>query len=130
MSTQGASPTAGKGDAPVMVVVDADPLERAVIEDALLRRFGPDYRVLTSGTPDDALHALELAEQGHEVALVAADLRLPGMDGVEFLGRVHALHRSCSRMLPAAMYRFHTTFPLAELSALQRAVQDGSTSRW
>ena len=40
-------------------------------------------------------------------------------------GPVHALHRSCSRVLLVAMDRFHTTFPLAELSALQRATALG-----
>ena len=110
----------------MLFVVDADRQDRAVTEDALLRRFGSDYRVLSAGTPEDALRALEqLAAQGDQVALVAADLRLPGMDGIDFLGHAHALHRSCNRVLLVAMDRFHTTFPLAELSALQRATALG-----
>lgn len=126
MSTQGATRRADGRDAPVLVVVDADRQERAVTEEALLRRFGSDYRVLTASTPEDALHLLEqLAEQGDQVALVAADLRLPGMDGIEFLGRAYALHPRCSRVLLVAMDRFHTTFPLAELSTLQRAAALG-----
>jgi hypothetical protein len=69
---------------PVLFVVDADPQARAVTESALVRRFGPDYRVLAADAPRGGLEALErLAAGGGDVALVAADLRLPGMDGVE-----------------------------------------------
>ena len=34
---------------PVLFIVDADPQARVVVESALTRRFGPDYRVLTVG---------------------------------------------------------------------------------
>ena len=36
---------------PVLFIVDADPQARVVVESALARRFGPDYRVLAAGTP-------------------------------------------------------------------------------
>ena len=111
---------------PVLFIVDADPQARVVAESALARRFGPDYRVLVAGTPQDALTALQhLAHHGGEVALVAADLRLPGMDGVEFLERAHALHPGCWRVLLVAMDRYHTSVPFTELAALQRATALG-----
>jgi thioredoxin reductase (NADPH) len=107
---------------PVLLVVDADPQARAVTESALGRRFGLDYRVLAADTPRGGLGALErLAAGSGDVALVAADLRLPGMDGVEFLERAHALHPRAARVLLVAMDEHHTRLPFSELAALQRA---------
>ena len=68
---------------PVLFVVDADPQSRRAAEAALIRRFGRDYQVLAAATPEDALSDFQrLADHGCELALVAADLQLPGMDGV------------------------------------------------
>src|SRR4029450_9764931 len=109
-----------------LLLVDADPEARAVTESALARRFGPDYRVLAADAPQAGLDMLErLAERGDQVALVAADLHLPGMDGVEFLERAHLLHRGASRALLVAMDRYHTRIPLSELATLQRAAALG-----
>jgi thioredoxin reductase (NADPH) len=89
---------------PVLLVVDDSPDARRLTAQALDRRFGADYRVLTATAPGEALATLErLAREGAEVALVAADLRLPGMDGVEFLARAHALHPGAARALFIAM---------------------------
>src|SRR5437868_4103390 len=75
-------------DSPVLFIVDADQEARLITESALVRRFGADYRVLASGTAQHGLDGLErLADRGDRVALVAADLHLPGMDGVQFLER-------------------------------------------
>src|SRR6266487_3098104 len=116
---------------PVLFVVDADPQARAVTESALARRFGPDYRVLATGAPRGGLEALErLAAGGDDVALVAADLRLPGMDGVEFLERAHALHPRAARVLLVAMDQHHTQLPFSELAALQRATALGRCDFW
>ena len=111
---------------PVLVIVDADPEARAVTESALARRFGPDYQVLAATTPQGGLDALQrLADHDGDVALVAADLHLPGMDGVEFLERAHALHPKSWRVLLVAMDRYHTRVPFTELAALQRATALG-----
>jgi len=116
---------------PVLFVVDADPQARAVTESALARRFGPDYRVLAADAPRGGLEALErLAAGGGDVALVAADLRLPGMDGVEFLERAHALHPRAARVLLVAMDEHHTRLPFSELAALQRATALGRCDFW
>src|SRR4051794_1985238 len=89
---------------PVLFIAAADRVARVAAESALLRRFSPDYRVLTADSAQAGLDALaRLAHQGDEVALVAADLRLAGMDGVEFLERARALHRGASRALLVAM---------------------------
>src|SRR4029450_10786425 len=121
MTTDDGTTHAGVPGAPVLLVVDADPEARAVTESALARRFGPDYRVLAANAPQAGLDMLErLAERGDQVALVAADLHLPGMDGVEFLERAHLLHRGASRALLVAIDRYHTRIPLSELATLQR----------
>ncbi|MDP9246709.1 MAG: fused response regulator/thioredoxin-disulfide reductase, partial [Candidatus Dormibacteraeota bacterium] len=91
-------------DSPVLFIVDADQEARLVTESALVRRFGADYRVLASGTPQGGLDGLErLADRGDQVALLAADLHLPGMDGVQFLERAHVLHPGASRELLVSM---------------------------
>jgi thioredoxin reductase (NADPH) len=87
-------------DLPVLCVVDADREACAVTESALLRRFGADYRVLSADSAKAGLDLLRrLTNEGDDVALVAADLHLPGTDGVEFLERAHALHRDATRLL-------------------------------
>jgi thioredoxin reductase (NADPH) len=111
---------------PALLIVDADPQARAVTESALARRFGADYRVVTADGPQAGLDILQgLADRGEQVALVAADLHLPGVDGVEFLERAHLLHRDASRVLLVAMDRYHTRIPFSELATLQRATALG-----
>jgi thioredoxin reductase (NADPH) len=93
---------------------------------ALVRRFGRDYQVLSADSAQDGLHALrELTDQGGEVALVTADLRLPEIGGVEFLQRARALHPGASRVLLVAMDQYHTRVPFTELATLQRATALG-----
>lgn len=91
---------------PVLFIVDAERDARVATESALLRRFAPDYRVVAAGSPEAGLQALEeLARRGEAVALVAADLRLTGMDGVEFLGQARTLHPRAMRALFVSMDR-------------------------
>ena len=67
-------------------------------EAALVRRFEPDYRVMTADAPATGLATLEgLASDDVDVALIAADLELPGMDGLVFLEQA----MSCTEV-PAA----------------------------
>jgi len=120
-----ATTAAGPGR-PVLVIVDADPGAREQTMSALVRRFGPDYQVLPAGTAQDGLDALRgLADRRGEVALVAADLRLPDIGGVELLQRARALHPGASRVLLLAMDRYHTRVPFTELTTLQRATALG-----
>jgi thioredoxin reductase (NADPH) len=126
MTTDDGTAHAAALSPPVLLIVDADPQARAVTESALARRFGPDYQVLAATTPQGGLDALQrLADHDGDVALVAADLHLPGMDGVEFLERAHALHPNSWRVLLVAMDRYHTRLPFTELATLQRATALG-----
>jgi thioredoxin reductase (NADPH) len=111
---------------PVLFVVDSDPQACARTESALIQRFGPDYSVQSAESALSGLAALErLAAAGTPVALVAADLHLPGMGGIDFLNRAHQLHREASRVLLVAMDRHHTRIPFTELTTLQRATALG-----
>lgn len=111
---------------PVLLIADSDPDARAETVSALVRRFGRDYQVLSAETAQDGLDALQrVAGQGDEVALVAADLRLPDMGGVEFLQRARVVHQGASRVLLVAMDRYHTRVPFTELSTLQQATALG-----
>ena len=93
---------------PVLFLVDADPQARARTESALVRRFGLDYTVESADSASAGLAVLErLVRAGTPVALVAADLHLPGMGGIDFLNRAHQLHRDASRVLMVAMDRHH-----------------------
>jgi thioredoxin reductase (NADPH) len=112
--------------APVLVIVDADQHARGVTESALVRRFAPDYRVLTADSAEAGLDTLaRLAQTGDDVALLAADLHLPGMGGIEFLERAHRLHRGASRVLLVQMDRHHTRIPFSELETLRRVTALG-----
>ena len=113
---------ASAAGAPVLFVVDADPQARAVTESALARRFGADYQVVTADAPQAGLDALaRLAGRGDQVALLAADLHLPGMDGVEFLGRAHlavtgrrsATFRSLERAKSWVVHEIETVWRLS-----------------
>jgi thioredoxin reductase (NADPH) len=111
---------------PVLFVVDSDPQARARTESALTRRFGPDYSVQSAESASSGLAALEsLAAAGIPVALVAADLHLPGTGGIDLLTRAHQIHRDASRVLLVAMDRHHTRIPFTELATLQRATALG-----
>jgi thioredoxin reductase (NADPH) len=85
---------------PVVLIVESVPAARRALERVLGRRFGGDYRVLTAESPSAALELLtELAEAQRPVALVMADLWLPGSTGIALLARVRELHPRASRVL-------------------------------
>src|SRR5919199_1571033 len=116
---------------PVLVVIDDDPSDVATFERLLRIRYGADYRVLAERTPEAGLDLLDrLARQGDAVALVAVALRLPGMDGVEFLARARALHPCAMRALLVALDNRWTRIPFSALPALQRATALGRIDFW
>jgi len=85
---------------PVLMVVDDDPEALAAMLDALVRRFGSDYRVASHPSPDAALADLDRIREAEEpVALVIADQWMPGMTGLDFLRRAHEIHPAAQRAL-------------------------------
>src|ERR671933_211630 len=116
---------------PVVLVVDADQQARTATQSALVRRFGADYQVMAADSAEAGGATLErLARQGAEVALIAADLKLPRMVGVDFLEGAHALHPDASRALLVPMDQHGARIPFGELPALQRATALGRIDLW
>ena len=92
----GRAMTGAAARSPVILIVDPDPQASKALESALARRFGQDYRIVTAGSADAALETLaRLADDHEDVALVAAELHLDGVDGVEFLERAHVAASAC-----------------------------------
>jgi thioredoxin reductase (NADPH) len=87
----------------VIMTVDDDPgVSRAVARD-LRRRYGGQHRIVRAESGDAALGALrEMRLRGDEVAVIVADYRMPGMNGIEFLERAMELYPMARRVLLTA----------------------------
>src|ERR1700752_3617985 len=71
---------------PILLSVDDDSDVLRAIERDLRSRYGADYRVIGSDAPERAMEILkQLKVRNDSVALMLADQRMPGMNGVEFL---------------------------------------------
>ncbi|MEV0665480.1 FAD-dependent oxidoreductase [Actinomadura luteofluorescens] len=101
---------------PVLLTVDDDPgVSRAVARD-LRRRYAEAYRIVRAESGAQALEALgELRLRGDDTAVLLADYRMPGMDGVEFLERAMDLFPFARRVLLTAY---------ADTDAAIRAIND------
>ncbi|TDD18660.1 response regulator [Kribbella turkmenica] len=101
---------------PAIVTVDDDPMVSAAISRDLRRRYGDDYLVVKATSGAQALAALtKLALRNQPIALIATDQRMPGMTGIELLGRAreHA---------PTAKYLLLTAY--ADTDVAIRAIND------
>ncbi|MEU6812555.1 FAD-dependent oxidoreductase [Streptomyces sp. NPDC046831] len=87
----------------VIMTVDDDPgVSRAVARD-LRRRYGASYRIVRAESGESALEALrELKLRGDAVAVILADFRMPGLNGIEFLERAMDVHPGARRVLLTA----------------------------
>jgi thioredoxin reductase (NADPH) len=88
---------------PVIVTVDDDPsVSRAVARD-LRRRYGEGNRIVRAESGADALDALkQMKLRGEQVAVLLADYRMPGMNGIEFLERAMDVYPYAKRVLLTA----------------------------
>jgi thioredoxin reductase (NADPH) len=71
---------------PILLSVDDDSDVLRAIERDLRSKYGADYRVIGSDSPEGAIALLkQLRLRNDSVALLLADQRMPHMDGVAFL---------------------------------------------
>ena len=112
--------------APVILLVDADPVELESARASITRRFGVDYYITVASSYEDGLRVLrDNVASGRRVALVAADCDLPVAGGVSFLEEAYGIDKRATRILLIAMDEHQTKVPLGRLSLVQEATALG-----
>jgi thioredoxin reductase (NADPH) len=88
---------------PILLSVDDDGDVLRAIERDLRSRYGADYRIIGSDSPEKALDILQqLKVRSDSVALLLADQRMPRMNGVEFLQEGMGIFPDAKRALLTA----------------------------
>src|SRR6185312_8790588 len=103
---------------PILLSVDDDSDVLRSIERDLRSKYGSDYRVIGSDSPEAALSILnQLKLRNDHVALLLADQRMPHMDGVAFL-------QEGMRIFPEAKRALLTAY--ADTNAAISAINEAS----
>jgi thioredoxin reductase (NADPH) len=88
---------------PILLSVDDDPDVLRAIERDLRTKYGAEFRVIGSDSPESALTLLkQLKLRNDSVALLIADQRMPHMDGVTFLQEAMHVFPEAKRALLTA----------------------------
>jgi thioredoxin reductase (NADPH) len=88
---------------PILLSVDDDSDVLRAIERDLRSKYGAEYRVMASDSPEGALTLLkQLKVRSDSVALLLADQRMPHMDGVTFLQEATRIFPEAKRALLTA----------------------------
>lgn len=88
---------------PVVLVVEDDPLQRALYEEEL---SDEGYSILTAG---DGRQALDVA-QNHPPDLVVMDVNMPKMDGLDTLSRLLEIDRRVPVIIHTAYASYRDSF--------------------
>src|SRR5271170_3029027 len=88
---------------PILLSVDDDPDVLRAIERDLRTKYGAEFRIIGSDSPEAALTLLkQLKLRNDSVALLLADQRMPHMDGVAFLQEAMHIFPDSNRALLTA----------------------------
>ncbi|MGE3835999.1 MAG: FAD-dependent oxidoreductase [Acidimicrobiia bacterium] len=113
---------------PVLVVVDADPELREMVERELRDRYGRHYGVESFGSGPEALALLErLADAGRDVALVLAGQQGDGSTSHELLEAARRLHPHARR---AALFAWGEQGDPAAGDAIFEAIARGEIDHY
>jgi thioredoxin reductase (NADPH) len=89
---------------PTILTVDDDAMVSAAITRDLTSQYGEDYRIVSATSGADALAVLaKIALRGEQVALIAADQRMPRMTGIEMLAQAQT-HAPGAKLLLLTAY--------------------------
>jgi thioredoxin reductase (NADPH) len=88
---------------PVILAVDDDVSVLEMVVQDLRRQYGANYRIQRAASGQAALDTCDqLKKRGDTVALFVSDQRMPGMSGVEFLGKAMEYYPNAKRALLTA----------------------------
>jgi thioredoxin reductase (NADPH) len=88
---------------PVILAIDDDVSVLEMVVQDLRRQYGANYRIQRAASGQAALDICDqLKKRGDTVALFVSDQRMPGMSGVEFLGRAMEIYPEAKRALLTA----------------------------
>ena len=88
---------------PVILAVDDDVSVLEMVVQDLRRQYGATYRIQRAASGQAALDTCDqLKKRGDTVALFVSDQRMPGMSGVEFLGKAMEIYPDAKRALLTA----------------------------
>ncbi len=88
---------------PVILAVDDDVSVLEMVVQDLRRQYGANYRIQRAASGQAALDTCDqLKKRGDVVALFVSDQRMPGMSGVEFLGKAMEIYPDAKRALLTA----------------------------
>jgi thioredoxin reductase (NADPH) len=84
--------------APVMVLMSSDRQALAALDGELRRRYGADYEIVASDSPEDGLQVLEgLGQRNRDVAMIIGCYGPGDREGLAFLRRSRAIHGGAQR---------------------------------
>ena len=86
-----------------IIAVDDDHAVLNAVERDLRQKYGRDYRIIKSGSGEQALEVLhQLKQRGDMVALYVVDQRMPQMTGIQFLEQARQIFPEARKVLLTA----------------------------